>query len=59
MRMIVCVGAAMLVFAGPVVAGDAEPASGVAVDKKVSAYKSTKCGGGEDGVEIGKSLCYT
>jgi hypothetical protein len=57
--MIACVGAAMLVFAGPVVAGDAEPASGVAVDKNVSAYKSTKCGGGEDGVEIGKSLCYT
>lgn len=33
--------------------------SGIEVGGKVVSYKSTKCGGADDGVENGKTLCYT
>jgi hypothetical protein len=59
MRVTAVVGAAMLVFAGAHAAWAAEITSGIAVDGKIGAYSCTKCGGAEDGVEIGKSLCYT
>jgi hypothetical protein len=53
------VGAAMLLFAGAHAARAADLTSGIAVDGKIGAYSCTKCGGAEDGVEVGKSLCYT
>ena len=59
MRVTAVAGAAMLVFAGAHAARAAEITSGIAVDGKVGAYSSTKCGGADDGVEVGKSLCYT
>lgn len=37
----------------------AELSSGVEVGGKIGAYSCTKTGGAEDGVEVGKSLCYT
>ena len=33
--------------------------SGVEVDGKIGTYRTTKVCGAEDGVEDGKSLCYT
>ena len=59
MRMTAMVGAAMLMVAGGSMARAADLTSGIAVDGKIGAYSSTKCGGADDGVEIGKSLCYT
>ena len=37
----------------------AEFTSGVQVGERIGAYKSTKCAGVDDGVEVGKTLCYT
>lgn len=37
----------------------AELQSGIAVGESVGPYSSTKCGGIDDGVEVGKALCYT
>ena len=59
MRTMGFVGAAMLLFAGAHAARAADLTSGIAVDGKIGAYSCTKCGGAEDGVEVGKSLCYT
>jgi hypothetical protein len=47
----------VLVACGTVPADDAT--SGVKVGGSVGSYSGTKCGGIEDGVEAGKSLCYT
>lgn len=33
--------------------------SGVPAGESIGSYSGTKCGGAEDGVEVGKSLCYT
>ncbi len=33
--------------------------SGVQVGGKVTSYLTTKCGGADDGVAVGQSLCYT
>ena len=33
--------------------------SGVEVDGRIGAYRTTKVCGAEDGVDDGKSLCYT
>lgn len=56
-----CVWAAVGVLAcaaaSPVPA--AELQSGIAVGESVGAYSTTKCGGIDDGVEVGKALCYT
>lgn len=37
----------------------AEPARRVDVGDDIPSYASTKCGGIEDGVAVGKTLCYT
>jgi hypothetical protein len=50
---------ALLIFAGTAAARAAELTSGIEVDGSVPAYTSTKCGGADDGVELGKALCYT
>ena len=33
--------------------------SGIEVGGRISKYKATKCGGVDDGVTVGKSLCFT
>jgi len=37
----------------------AEVKSGIEVGKSVGTYSTTKCGGIDDGVKEGQSLCYT
>ena len=43
--------------AQPLSAGELK--SGIPVGGRMPKYKATKLGGGYDGVELGKSLCYT
>jgi len=50
------IAAAVLALAAPTCAAELE--SGVPVGGSIGAFNVTKCGGAEDGVEIGKSLCY-
>ena len=52
-------GAAALVFAAVACSHATDLSSGIEVGKKVGAYKATKCAGADDGVEVGKSLCFT
>jgi len=59
MRVTGVVGAVALVLVGLGALRAAELKSGIPVGGKITAYKGTKCGGGDDGVELGKSLCYT
>jgi hypothetical protein len=59
MRMTGVVGAAVLLLAGASVVLGAELASGIPVGGSMPKYRATKCGGGDDGVDLGKSLCYT
>ena len=40
-----------------VAAGEIE--SGIEVDGKIGKYRCTKTAGADDGVKVGKSLCYT
>ena len=35
------------------------PAGGLAVGDPIGSYSCVKSGGADDGVEVGKSLCYT
>ena len=37
----------------------AELESGLQVGDRIGAFQAVKCGGAEDGVEVGKQLCYT
>ncbi|MCH5374062.1 MAG: hypothetical protein JJ992_08800 [Planctomycetes bacterium] len=61
MRKLCSVSAAalMLLCAACAPAPAADVSSGIEVGKSVGTYSCTKCGGVEDGVEVGKSLCYT
>ena len=52
-------GAALLVACCVSTASAAELESGVPVGEKITSYKGVKCGGVDDGVAVGKSLCYT
>ena len=54
-----CLWSAAAVMAVAVAADAAELESGIEVGKRVGAYSTTKCGGADDGVTVGKSLCYT
>jgi hypothetical protein len=47
----------VLTACGSVPADDAT--SGISVGGSIGSYSATKCGGIEDGVDAGKSLCYT
>jgi hypothetical protein len=53
------VGVAVMVLAAASAVGAEELKSGIPVDGRMPKYKSTKCGGGDDGVDLGQSLCYT
>ena len=57
MRVCVALGAAMFLIASAACAADVT--SGIAAGGSVPAYGATKCGGVDDGVAVGKSLCYT
>jgi hypothetical protein len=59
MKMTRVVGTALLVAAGASALWAAGLQSGLPVGGKITPYKAVKCGGAEDGVEFGKSLCYT
>ena len=58
MRTTGVLGVAMLVLAAATVHAD-DLKSGIPVDGRMTKYKAIKCGGGDDGVEFDKSLCYT
>jgi hypothetical protein len=49
--------AAVMAAATPLIAADVE--SGIPVGGSIGTYSTTKCGGIEDGVAVGCSLCYT
>lgn len=51
--------AMMLVACAGAVAQAADVESGVQVGGSIGTYSTTKCGGVEDGVREGASLCYT
>jgi hypothetical protein len=50
--------AAAALFALAAAACAAEPSCDLGVGDSVGAYKVVKAGGGDDGVEVGKTLCY-
>ncbi len=52
-------GAAFVALGLAVCARGAELESGVPVGGKIGTYSTTKCGGADDGVRVGISLCYT
>ena len=33
--------------------------SGIDVGGRIGTYKATKCGGVDDGIDVGRSLCFT
>ena len=51
--------AAALVGAAATAISAAELSSGIPVGEKVGTYSSTKCAGIDDGIAVGKSLCFT
>jgi len=53
------IGAMVMMAISAVPLCGAEVKSGVEVGKTVGTYSTTKCGGIEDGVKEGESLCYT
>ena len=59
MRAIALAGGIALMVATASMLPAAEFESGIGVDGKVGVYRTTKVAGCEDGVDVGKSLCYT
>ncbi|RIK75686.1 MAG: hypothetical protein DCC68_20790 [Planctomycetota bacterium] len=59
MKSFVSLSLAALVVASAACARAADFASGIAVGDGVPTYTSEKCGGAEDGVQVGQKLCYT
>jgi hypothetical protein len=59
MRITRVVGVVVMVLAAASAVGARELKSGIPVDGRMPKYKAIKCGGGDDGVELGKPLCYT
>ena len=59
MRTLVGACSALVVFASATAAFAADLESGIEVGGKIKTYSTTKVCGVEDGVEDGKSLCYT
>lgn len=58
MRMSGVVGAAVL-LAGASAMFAADLKSGIPVGGRMPKYEATKLGGGDDGIAVGKPLCYT
>lgn len=59
MRSLHMLGGLAVLVATAALLPAAEVESGIEVDGKIGAYRTTKVGGCEDGVKVGKSLCYT
>jgi hypothetical protein len=59
MKMTRVVGVTTLALTGAGVLWAATLQSGIPVGKSMPKYAATKCGGGNDGIAVGKSLCYT
>ncbi len=59
MKVLPYVGAVALVVAVAAGSHAADLKSGVPVGGSIGTYSTTKCGGIEDGVKVGNSLCYT
>lgn len=57
MRALATLSVAAALLAGTSVFAE-ELQSGLAVGKSVPAFQVVKCGGIEDGVAVGKQLCY-
>ena len=58
-KHILAAAIAPALIAAPSAAADDKLESGIQVGKRLGAYKTTKVGGAEDGVEPGRSICYT
>ncbi len=59
LRTVRVCGAATLMLAMATASNAADLTSGIEVGGNIGAYSATKCGGIDDGVAGGKSLCYT
>ena len=59
MKVQAVLGLAVAFAACAAAAGANELESGLQVGDRIGAFQSVKCGGAEDGVEVGKQLCYT
>jgi hypothetical protein len=51
--------AVAFVGAAATVISAADLSSGIPVGDRVGTYSSTKCAGIDDGIAVGKSLCFT
>ena len=58
MRFLATLGVATALLLGAAVAGAEELKSGLQVGQPVPAFQVVNCGGSEDGVKVGKQLCY-
>ena len=59
MRTAGLLSAAALVLTGASALWAAELTSGIPVGGFMPRYMAIKCGGGNDGIDLGTSLCYT
>ena len=59
MRLTGILGVAVMLAAGAGAVCATELKSGIPVGGRMPRYMAVKCGGGNDGVKLGKSLCYT
>ena len=59
MRLLTVAGGVAVMLAATSWLSAEELQSGVDVDGKIGAYRTVKVAGCDDGVEAGKSLCYT
>jgi len=58
MKTLMSVSAALAMALVATSCADAEPGLGLSVGDGVGAFQVVKAGGAEDGVEVGKTLCY-
>lgn len=58
MRFLATLGVATALLLGAAVVDAGELKSGLQVGQSVPAFQVVKCGGSDDGVKIGKQLCY-
>ena len=59
MKFLTIAGGVAMMLASTSWLSAAELQSGVEVDGKIGPYRGVKVAGCDDGVEVGKSLCYT
>jgi hypothetical protein len=59
MQRNVAIGVALALLAAATSIRAADISSGMAPGEKVGTFSATKCAGVDDGIAVGKSLCYT